>query len=29
MLQFRMIVPGDQPYRLVMHDRDCVFSAAV
>jgi putative transposase len=27
--QFRMIIPGDQPHRFVVHDRDSVFSAAV
>lgn len=27
--QFRMIVPGDQPHRFVIHDRDCIFSDAV
>jgi putative transposase len=27
--QFRMILPGDQPHRFVIHDRDTVFSAAV
>jgi putative transposase len=27
--QFRRIVPGDQPHRFVIHDRDSVFSPAV
>jgi putative transposase len=27
--QFRMLLPGDQPHRFVVHDRDGIFSAAV
>jgi hypothetical protein len=27
--QFREALPGDHPYRFVIHDRDCVFSAEV
>ena len=27
--QFRAIVPGDQPQRFVIHDRDSVYAAAV
>jgi len=27
--QFRGIVPGDQPQRFVIHDRDSIYSAAV
>ena len=27
--QFRMIVPGDQPHRFVIHDRDTIYSAGV
>jgi hypothetical protein len=24
--QFRMIIPGDQPHRYVIHDRDSLYS---
>jgi hypothetical protein len=27
--QFRAIVPGDQPQRLLIHDRDSIYAAAV
>ena len=27
--QFRMVAPGDQPYRFLIHDRDSVFSPAI
>jgi putative transposase len=27
--QFRAFVPGDQPQRFLIHDRDCIYSAAV
>jgi putative transposase len=27
--QFRAIVPGDQPQRFLIHDRDSIYSAAV
>jgi putative transposase len=27
--QFRMIVPGDQLYRFVIHDRDCIYAEGV
>jgi putative transposase len=27
--QFRSLLPGDDPYRFVVHDRDAVFSSAV
>jgi putative transposase len=27
--QFRMIVPGDQPHRFVIHDRDTIYSEGV
>ncbi len=27
--QFRMVVPGDQPHRFLIHDRDSVFSPAI
>jgi putative transposase len=27
--QFRMLLPGDQRHRFVIHDRDSTFSAAV
>src|SRR5713101_4446714 len=27
--QFRMIVVGDQPHRLVIHDRDAIYSEGV
>lgn len=27
--QFRMIVPGDQAHRFVVHDRDTIYSAGV
>lgn len=28
MQQFRAIVPGDQQQRFLIHDRDCIYSAA-
>jgi transposase InsO family protein len=27
--QFRMVAPGDQPHRFLIHDRDSVFSPAI
>ena len=27
--QFRAIVPGDQPHRFLVHDRDSIYAAAV
>jgi putative transposase len=27
--QFRMVAPGDQPHRFLIHDRDSVFSLAL
>jgi putative transposase len=27
--QFRAIVPGDQPQRFLIHDRDSVYAAAI
>ena len=27
--QFRMVVPGDQPHRFVIHDRDSIYSEGV
>src|SRR5258707_966724 len=27
--QFRAIVPGDQPQRFLIHDRDSIYSSAV
>ena len=27
--QFRMIVPGDQPHRFVLHDRDSIYAEGV
>lgn len=27
--QFRIVAPGDQPHRFVIHDRDSAFSPAV
>jgi transposase InsO family protein len=27
--QFRMIVPGDQPHRFVIHDRDSIYAEGV
>jgi putative transposase len=27
--QFRLIVPGDQAHRFVIHDRDTIYSAGV
>jgi len=27
--QFRAVVPGDQPQRFLIHDRDSIYAAAV
>jgi transposase InsO family protein len=27
--QFRMVAPGDQPHRFLIHDRESVFSPAI
>src|SRR5215469_12156310 len=27
--QFREALPGDHPYRFLIHDRDCIFAAEV